>query len=796
MLCLRTRDELGQRPRERGLIDISQSAAAAAGAALALLVIASVWALFTGLRERAQAAHFADTNARLEALTGGSPAQAMVVRADGRIETPRRLADWLGLEALPRELGELSGGAGGLVAEDAETLGVHVTAAQKAGKPFAMSVRAKGSDRALLVIGERAPEAVRAPGGVVLWFLDATESQDEINRLQREATRLRAAFDALTALIEAAPMPMWYRGPDLRLLMVNSAYVSAVEGKDSEDVVARGLELVEGAGLGGPLANAAIARDTGEPQTAAMPATIGGQRRMLRLHDVPLPTGGVAGFAVDIEELEQARGGLKRFAEAQRAMLDRVSAGVAQFAADRSLVFCNQPFRRMFAMRNEWLADRPEFDRVLDRMREANRLPEVRDYPAWKSERREWFTSPDPVEEGWSFGQTHLRVVAQPLPEGGLLLLFEDRTQQLELQREHGEMQQVRTATLESLAEAVAVFGKGRLQLWNRKFRQVWGFEDAFLDGHPQVLALVRAAAPKLTNPARADVIGDLIRLAAQDRQQRGSSIAFADGRHFDITAVPLPDGNALVTMLDTTDHHRAERALRDRNEALETADRVKTAFVANMSYELRTPLTSIKGFAEMLGNGFAGKLSPSGEEYAEAILVSVERLGALIDDVLDLTQTEGAPLDKAQVDIEIAAHNAAEAIAPLAKAKAIDLVVEDQGSAGTIRGDARRIRQVIEHLLRHAVAGTPERGRVLLHLDGNARVARIIVSDDGPGMGPDAVAKAFDRFAQFGATRSGERALGLGLPLAKQFVEAHGGRIELISEPGEGTLITVELPR
>ncbi|NWM49730.1 histidine kinase, partial [Escherichia coli] len=85
-------------------------------------------------------------------------------------------------------------------------LGVHVAAAQKAGKPFSLSVRVRGSERALLVIGERAPQAVNAPGGVVLWFLDATESQAEINRLQREASRLRAAFDALTALIEAAPM--------------------------------------------------------------------------------------------------------------------------------------------------------------------------------------------------------------------------------------------------------------------------------------------------------------------------------------------------------------------------------------------------------------------------------------------------------------------------------------------------------------------------------------------------------------------------------------------------------------
>jgi signal transduction histidine kinase len=778
------------------LIEISQSAAALAGAAIALLLIAAAWALFAGLRARAAGRALAERDSRLAALVQTCPAQAMVVRADRRVELSRRLSDWLGLPELPRELDGLVGDDVGLIAEDFEILSEHVTAAQKAGQPFRLAVRPKGSERALLVIGERAPDAVRAPGGVLLWFLDATESQGEIALLQREAMRLRAAFDALTALIEAAPMPMWYRGPDLRLLMVNSCYVEAVEGRDSEDVVARGLELVEGAGMGGPLANAAIARDTGEPQIAAMPATVGGARRMLRLHDVPLPTGGVAGFAIDIEDLEQARGGLRRFVKAQRAMLDRVSAGVAQFAADRSLVFSNQPFRRMFALKSEWVADRPEFDRVLDRMREANRLPEVRDFPAWKAERRDWFTAPDAVEETWTVAGTHLRVVAQPLPEGGLLLIFEDRTQQFELQREHGEMQQVRTATLESLAEAVAVFGKGRLQLWNRKFRQVWGFEDGFLDSHPQIASLVREVGPRLANPARAEVLGDLIRLAAKDRQQRGSSIAFKDGRHFDVNAVPLPDGNALVTMLDTTDHHRAERALRDRNEALEAADRVKTAFVANMSYELRTPLTSIKGFTEMLHGGFAGELTPSGCEYAEAILASVDRLSGLVDDVLDLTQSEGAALDRVQVDLELGANSAAEVIAPLARAKAIELVVEDTGAAGSVLGDPRRLRQAIEHLLRHAVAATPEKGRVLLHLDGTPEAARIVVSDDGPGMSKEAVAKAFDRFAQGGISRKGERALGLGLPLAKQFVEAHGGRIELISEPGEGTLVRVELPR
>ncbi|OAN60028.1 sensor histidine kinase [Sphingomonas sp. TDK1] len=778
------------------MIVLSQSSAALVGAVLAFVLIVAIWALYAGLAARAAALTAYEQNRRLLRFARTSPALPMLVRADGRMEMSPRLAGWLGLDGPVESLPRLSQKDAGLEPEDVALLADHVEAAQRAGQSFRLSLPVRGSERMLLVLGERASEAVETPGSVLLWVLDATDSQAELGALEREADRLRAAFDALTALIEAAPMPMWYRGPDLRLLMVNTAYVRAVEGRDAEDVVARGLELVDGAGLGGPLANAAIARDTQEPQSASMPATIAGARRMLRLHDVPLPTGGIAGFAVDIEELERARGGLKRFAEAQRAMLDRMSAGVAQFGSDRSLVFCNQPFRRLFAMKNEWLADRPEFDRVLERMREARKLPDVRDFPAWKAERREWFTAPEAVEESWSIGTTHLRVVAQPLPEGGLLLIFEDQTQQFELQREHGEMQQVRTATLDSLAEAVAVFGKGRLQLWNRKFRQVWSFDDGFLDNHPQIATLVKVAGGKLVNPARAEILGDLIRLAAKDRQQRGSSITFANGRHFDIAAVPLPDGNALVTMLDTTDRQRVERALRDRNEALEAADRVRTAFVANMSYELRTPLTSIKGFGEMLQGGFAGKLSADGKEYVEAILMSVDRLGGLIDDVLDLTQNEGQPIERETVDIELAATGAAEVIAPLAKGKAIELVVEDAGTAGVVQGDARRIRQTVEHLLRHAVSNTGEGGRVLLHLDGNARVARVIVSDDGPGMAPEAVARAFDRFAQVGTSRGGDRALGLGLPLAKQFVEAHGGRIELISEPGQGTLVTVELPR
>ena len=139
-------------------------------------------------------------------------------------------------------------------------------------------------------------------------------------------------------------------------------------------------------------------------------------------------------------------------------------------------------------------------------------------------------------------------------------------------------------------------------------------------------------------------------------------------------------------------------------------------------------------------------------------------------------------------------ARAAAGSIQATARRRKLDFAIEIGRSTGRICGDPKRLREIVEHLLRHAVAGTPEGGRILLHADGNATHARIVVSDDGAGMSAEGVAHAFDRFAE--SKTIGDRALGLGLPLAKQFVEAHNGTIDLVSEPGNGTLITVELPR
>jgi signal transduction histidine kinase len=450
----------------------------------------------------------------------------------------------------------------------------------------------------------------------------------------------------------------------------------------------------------------------------------------------------------------------------------------------------------------EWLAEKPEFDRVIDRMREQQRLPETRDFPAWKEERRGWFTSPDEViEDEWMLANgDHIRVVAQPLPDGGLRLFLEDRTEQLRLASARDTLLRVRAATFDNLFEAISVFASdGRLYTWNRRFLEDWELDEEWLTTHPRVDELVPAMARKLVNPTAAAQIREMVRQTTNERQSASGRISMTDGRHFQFAAVPLPDGNALFTMVDVTDSTRIEAALRERATALEEADRVKTDFVANMSYELRTPLTSIGGFAELLQGGYAGELSSKARDYVSAIIESVERLSKLINDVLDLTtgDTRGVVLEKERVDVAGLCRAAVEAVRPRASEKAQALEAEIASSLGHVFGDARRLRESVEHVLQNAIAYTDPKGRIRLSAEGRDKEVVITIRDNGSGIDASDLPRVFNRFDRVAeAGVRGEAALGLGLPLTQQFVEAHGGAVQLESEKGQGTTVTLRIPR
>ena len=776
--------------------------AAVAGIWLALAIAAT----FIGARKAAKGDAALREARAVSDLLAGAPAVPLLVYPDDSVDADPRIVAWLALEKMPTRLSELVGGERGIGHEALEALAADIAATRATANPIHRMIALPDGSRVFSVRGEP-----YSPGGedhraVLLWLFDVSERQREVLRLREQGTRMARALDGLSALIEAAPFPMWHRGPDLSLALVNGAYVRAIEAENAEQVIARGMELIEGQGLPGGRAGAGAARDRGAIFTRTAPAIVQGQRRVMRVTDVPIGEAGVAGYAIDVQELEEARADLSLFMRAQRDMLDRLSAGVAQFGADHNLVFYNRHFVRLFALEPEWLADRPEFDRVLERMREAQRAPESRDFPGWKTERRAWFSTTEPVEENWLLpGGMHLRVVAQPLPDRGLLLIFEDRTEHLQLASARDTLVRVRTATFDNLFEAIGVFAAdGRLHLWNSRFREVWDLPEEEFAQHPRVDVLVQAIAPKLLDPSRAGLIRELVRVATVDRQHRSGRISLIDGRHFEFAAVPLPDGNALFTLLDITASRGIEEALRDRNEALEEANRLKNAFVSSMSYELRVPLTSIAGFAEMLAGGYAGELSETARDYVGAIVTAVGRLSSLMGDVLDLTQSEAGTLPMAMEPLEVAefVRSAVELVREPARSAGLTLAANLAPDSGTVSADRRRLNQALDHLLRNAITYTPAGGRVLVRSRVVEGMAEIVVSDNGPGIPPRQRERIFDRFRRSSIGQTDESAeerteegSGFGLPLARQFVEAHDGSLDLLSDVGRGTSVIIRLP-
>jgi signal transduction histidine kinase len=779
-------------------MDLSPTALVLLGLLLAAWTFGAAWLALIA-RQRARHAKAARTTARrLTRMIDDSPAVPMLVKADGKIEAPERIAAWLGLDTMPGYLSELGADEAGLFQSELAELTEAVRKTQKTASSFRMVVTPIGSGRSLAVRGQLADPVISPTGAALLWWFDFSESQGELTRLRAETMRAQGDFSALVGLIEAAPIPMWFRGPDMKLRLVNSAYVKAVGATAAEAVVKKQVELIEKVDGLSPWQIAKQARDKDLPVERIVQATVGTQRRTLRVSDLPLGGDGVAGYAIDIEEMEEQGREFRAFREAQRSMLDQLSIGVAQFDGDRVLAFSNQPLQRIFALPSSSHIDPPSFDRFLDIARDEGRLPETRDFPAWRRELGEWFSADAAQEEAWTLSDgTHLRIVAQPMPDGGLVMIAEDRTESLALSATRDTLLRTRSATFDSLFESLAVFAPdGRLQLWNRRFGNIWGMPEDFLDGHPRIDAVLERIGPRLARPAQRNAIGEAVRSATLDRQQQGGQVQMSDGRTLEFAGVPLPDGNGLLTVLDITDSKKAEDVLRERASALEEADAVKTRFLANMSYEFRTPLTSIGGFAELLQSGVAGELSPQAQEYLSAILSAVERLRGQIESVLDLTQSEAGllPIATEEVDLLSFVTNVVREREDSIEAKDLTLDLRGDKGAGAVQADKRQLGRAIGNVLDNAINATPKRGRILVALSRNKKGARVIISDNGPGMKPSELARALDGM-RIGEEGNAKRRTGLGLPLARQLIEAHGGRIELQSEPGAGTTATIWLP-
>jgi signal transduction histidine kinase len=259
---------------------------------------------------------------------------------------------------------------------------------------------------------------------------------------------------------------------------------------------------------------------------------------------------------------------------------------------------------------------------------------------------------------------------------------------------------------------------------------------------------------------------------------------------------MPLPDGATMLTFQDITDTENVERALRERNEALETADQMKVDFVHHVSYELRSPLTTIIGFAHLLTDPATGPLVPKQAEYLDYITASTNSLFALINNILDLATIDAGAmtLELGPVDIHKAIDDAAEGIQDRLARDRIALKVDLDPDIGSFVGDGSRVVQVLYNLLANAVGFSPQDATITLSARRTEHNVTFAVTDLGPGIPSDVKDKVFDWFESH-SNGSRHRGAGLGLPLVKSFVELHGGRVRVDSIVGRGTTVTCDFP-
>jgi len=632
-------------------------------------------------------------------------------------------------------------------------------------------------------------------GGTALRLRPAHAQPGPVLREERRAVAADSA--GIRAVLAGLPRPAYLRSGDGRLLFANAPYAALARtlGKVGSDE--QPPELLDAMVLHRHLAALA---DQLKPQ--AMTVTLG-EAGVYELVEFPVGDGSAGFLAPRMEAVPAKDAGLSHLS----SIIDALATPIAIFNAARELVQFNRAYCELWGLDPNWLKLGMDERAILDKLRTDGVLPNEPDYQAWRARHLTSYQLSAPREsEPWHLpdGRT-IQVIAAPAgPKGGVIYVFEDITAQLDLKSQHQALLDVQRSTLNALTEGVAVFGtNGKLTLSNPRLSSLWKLPMNELGQNPHIDQVAEAASRAL--PEDGGTIWRNLKRGIIDlnptRSDQSGRIARADGKLIDYAVVRLPDGQTMMTFLDVTESANYQRVLKERNEALITADRLKDAFVQNVSYELRSPLTNIIGFADLLASETAGQLNERQRSYTDYIRASSVTLGVLIDNILDLATVDAGiaelrpELQNVQALVEKARAGLAATFPEIDGERTINLVVDIEPNLPPFVADGTRIVQVLYNLLSNAARFSEPGGEVRLSVSSRGDRMHFVVEDEGAPMSEEMRAAILER-ADTQAISGRQRGAGLGLAIVRTFVNLHGGTISVERREPRGSRVVVNLPR
>jgi signal transduction histidine kinase len=626
----------------------------------------------------------------------------------------------------------------------------------------------------------------------IVRFSSLTDTQRMHARLKLEHQRLAADHETILGLINALRMPFWLRGSEGRLRWVNQAFASSVEAESADAATRDGKEFLSTQSRDA-IADSHKSRPVFQQTLSTV---VNGDRRVFAVTDVA-GVDGSAGLACDVSEIDTVRADFERMVRSHADTLNHLNTAVAIFDTGQKLRFFNQALQKLWDLDHAFLDSAPDNALLLDRLRSEGKIPEQPEWRRWKDNVLAAYRAVEPVEDWWYLpdGRT-IRVMANPQPRGGVTWVFENLTEKIDLESRYQTAVRVQGETLDNLAEGVAVFGSdGRVRLSNAAFASLWGLDASLARPDVHISAIRAACAGRAAvNPWEEFVAA--VTGFDDERRDRSGQADLVNGSILRYALINLPNGQVMITFVDVTDSVNVERALKEKNEALQRADQLKTDFVQHVSYELRSPLTNIIGFTELLEFPATGPLNERQREYVDHIGSSSAVLLTFVNDILDLANVDAGimELDIGEVRVEHTINAAAELVADRLREHSIALKIDTASGPKSFHGDENRIRQILFNLLSNAANYAPAGTAIELKCVATSQGVEFSVHDDGPGMPRDLLDAAFRRFETW-ANGGRRRGAGLGLSIVKSFVELHGGTVGIETGPNGGTTVICRFP-
>jgi signal transduction histidine kinase len=649
-----------------------------------------------------------------------------------------------------------------------------------------------------MVIETTRDEVLEAQGRVsggraFIRFVALNNLRAELAELQIERERLQTSIRSFQSLLDAIDMPSWQRDKQGVLSWVNEAYGEAVASPSPSAALKDSRELLET--VTREKIKAVATPDN--PFRDKVATVVGGSRTFYEVVDVKTLNGS-AGIAVDVSQSEAVRDELRRTIKSHAETLDLLATPVAIFDEKQNLQYYNQAFRQLWDLDMRFLDSAPAHGELLDKLRAQTKLPEQLNWKTWKETILSVYRAIDPHTDLWHLpnGQT-LRVFATARPQGGATWVFENLTEKVDLETRYNTLLKVQGETIDHLAEGVAVFlPDGKITLSNPAFRAIWGITADEAAPGTHIRAIETACLPSYEQPDGWKSFTRIITSFDDERAQLSGKFELKTGLVLDYAVIPLPNAQTMLTFVNVTDAELAERALKDKNEALKKADELKNAFVQHVSYELRSPLTNIIGFTDLLRTPGMDPLSERQGEYLDHISNSSSVLLTLVNDILDLATVDAGIMELHYSDLAIndLLDEVSMQIAHRLQENQVTLKISADHDLGTIRADHQRLKQIFLKLLANAANFAPDGSSIGLKCWREGTDFLFTVSDSGPGMAPELMTKIFDRFQSDG--RGGRKSgVGLGLSIVESFISLHHGAITVDSAPGLGTRVTCRIP-